>query len=267
MGLESRIRRPSERSSARLLTRHLTLSLGHTPTPETIRAHQICRANSILSSYKHRQQPLIHHDINLGRVESSSTNPDLADEARFESIEDNVTGLKTDVTGLKTDVTDVKADVSTLKTHVTSINDKMDALITAMNKMNADQPPRPPAHPTPVERPPHASSDSNLDHLDTSGHAVHSRPDMDNRALHHGESTPHVGHYHSKNAHPASYNPAEMFVHREMDRDRFSYPEAGKAPPALEHVTSRSISKPYMFLYRDGVSTMKQKLDARHTVC
>lgn len=276
MGRGDKITRHSERSSARLLTRNLTLSLGYTPAPDIVTAYQLRTHNNFYNSALDSTALVCHlpiqEDINLERVELSYNPPAMADEARVNEIEMNVSGLKTDVTS-------VKADISTLKTDVSSIGDKMDALIQAMNRfdtnnrgpvsppdsdraesLNARQPPETPMQQaTPVNQPqvPSHPPTQNAQVLQqTTPYRQNNynnpqstyRPGVNNQPQHSHQLTPNT------------------FIQREMERDRFAYPEAGKVSSINEVTNNRVITKPYMFLYRDGISTMKQKLDVRHTM-
>lgn len=289
MGIERRIRRVSERSSIRLLTRNLTLSLGHTPTPETVRAHQLRRTYINLPIAHARSPKPINHDINLERVELFDKSIAMADETRFKPIEDNITALKTEVSGLKTDITSDKEDVSSLSNDVGNINEKMDALINAMNRLDpGTATATTPAHPDQQNdaRQQHTTYHTDQD-APQRGQASHGgyAPTLPAQNLggHHTEASTqqtlqYRPQYHTNQQAPLSWpqpphhshtqaqNPAQVFIQRELEKDRFLYPEAGKTLSSIESNHSRLMTKPYMFLYREGLSTMKQKLDARPTM-
>lgn len=58
----------------------------------------------------------------------------------------------------------------------------------------------------------------------------------------------------------------EDYVQREMERDRFLVPNAGNNPYVSNVHAVTVLSKPYMYLHREAVHTVKQKLDARYTM-
>lgn len=276
MGREDKLTRPSERSSARLLTRNLSLSLGYTPAPDLITAYQ---SRTHHNSYRPALDSTalvchlpIQEDINLERVGFSYNASAMADDERFSEIETNVTGLKTDVMSVKT-------DVSTLKSDVSSINEKMDALIQAMNRMDTNksgpssdansespesttvhQPPEAPRPQVSLPNQPQAASHPLTQNSHITHHTAHHRTNT----LTNAQPTYLPGSDNQRyQAHHVSPN---VFIQREMERDKFVYPEAGKNNSMNEVTNTRVMTKPYMFLYRDGISTMKQKLDVRHTM-
>lgn len=277
MGPGPKIRRPTERLSARLLTRHLTLSLGHTPDPDTIRAHQvrlISEGHVTTPAFVASKLPPIYEDIQLERVESSQDSLEMAEDARVSQIELNVNELKTDVTEVKTDLTSLKTDVS-------DINEKMDALIRAMNRVDTNQ--RTPAtaentHASNNPPPAQMAQPSNHTQLPTHPQAAPATAGPNQPAQHRTYQDPRnvsisqcpypnvQNPLYTSARQPSTHMSPEAFIQRELERDSFYYPDAGKPTIHSDIRVSRAIMKPYMFLYREGISTTKQKLDVRHTM-
>lgn len=244
MGLKDKTSRCSER----LITRHLTLRLGYTPAPEVVRAQR----NRLNSGYSRQlspkplvsQQNTIFTDINLARAESSELldranhhAPKLitmADEQRIGGIEDDVSGLKTDVGELKNDVA--------------NINGKMDNLLQAMDRLGMNQQ-------TPETR---QAGSTQQQPAPINSTATQTAPN------HHNQGQQSVTNpMHRPNS--ARNRQYDEFIQTEMDRDRFTYPDTGKMHPSVD-ILGRVFSKPYMYVYRDGLSTMKQKLEARQSI-
>lgn len=235
MGLKHK----SSRCSEHLITRHLTLRLGYTPAPEVVRAQRnrinaVCRRPvSPLPIAPHQNS--IFSDINLIRAESeNSTDLVTASSSnttkQIKMAEDQRMGdIENEVTGLKT-------DVNMLKTDVASINGKMDNLLQAMTRLGVNQ----------ATAPTHEASEF--------------QPESSNSI-----ATQTAGA--TRSANPPRGSQYDDFIHREMERDRFSYPEtsAGKAHSSYD-IIGRGLTKPYMYVYREGLSTLKQKLEARQTI-
>lgn len=277
MGLKDKTSRCSER----LISRHLSLRLGYTPAPELVRAQRekFRNINNSPISYISVTRPdSLYDDINLNRSDLSEFNQQnfsinkaankMAEETRLSSIE--------------TDVTDLKDDVGTLKSDMISMNGKMDELLLAVSRLSTTEPaPTIPQSPTDREgaatpaqnqaQPLH-NSNSNM----TQGtsqqvtHGANSHPNNYHGAHQQGTQGANSQLNNSNAANQQQYRPRparnlshDEFIQREMDRDRFSYAEPGKN---ADINIIRSFNKPYMYVYRDGLSTLKQKLEARQAI-
>lgn len=186
-------------------------------------------------------QPL-SRDISLIRPSAPSiTTTEMADEARFNNIEGDVGALKTDVGVLKTDVG--------------AINQKLDHLIQGL----ADMQPAP-----------DTGSNATADPNTTTGQegapgntqpakttATQPQQPSNQQAPAQRPSVPH---------NVRRQMSLEDYVQREMDRDKFQYQATGKNIFINDINSARIISKPYMYLYQEGVNTVKQRLECRYSM-
>lgn len=285
MGLKEKTSRCSER----LITRHLTLRLGYTPAPELVATQRKLFStprHTLTASSRTPNQSDIYNDINLNRSESSEFNfntPQLHNTQRMAE--------ETRIVDIETDVTSLKTDVGTLKNDVASISDKMDTLIQAMGRLGSNQPtPTAPASaPVPETSSENQATGVNQNITQQSNHPLSGQNQISQHNLqacnqsHRLIVVSNQCNNISQPSMPMSNQTSnsvprqqmqqgqrnlssEEFIQREMDQDKFAYPEAGKNTFANDVIPSRLMSKPYMFIYRDGVSTMKQKLDARQSI-
>lgn len=253
------------RCSERIVSRNLALRLGYTPPHDVVAANCQSADNSrhlaFASDIQEAPHIAIAHDINLNRDELSELSATMADEARVATIEGKVTDMVTDVTGLKDDVNELKTDVA-------GINDKMDKLIRAMDSLN----------PTQMQNTEHRHT-----HQDSATSPQRDgvgRPPQNNQASQANMATSNQSNYyhmgsqrhanahapHTATAHNGRRMSPEEFVQKEMNRDAFTYPESGNSFVSHTVGPAKDITKPYMYLYRDGVSTARQKLDARQSI-
>lgn len=175
----------------------------------------------------------VSHDILIPRPSSPITTPiDMAEEgARVEKVEKDVGELKSDVWDLKTDVG--------------LINEKLDKLISGLT----DRPqPKSPV----VE-----NVDSNASAM-KDGVPGNTEPAK--------SSTAQPSHRHRAPDNVSRQMSMDAYVQAEMDRDKFHYQATGKNSFINDINSPRIISKPYMYLYREGVNTVKQKLECRYSM-
>lgn len=257
------------RCSERLVTRNLTLRLGYDPPEKVIAANCHSADNSRKLAFAPEPpkavQPFIS-DIDLERENSSDLLTTMAEDERVAAIEGKVTGIVTDVTGLKDDVT-------SLKTEVEGMSHKMDKMIQAMNNLDVsrlgatgnasaqgqpqhDVPDSPNRDATPAPTRNTQASQANIA--------------LTNQSSHHNQINSQRYTNHTMSSHQPARNgrhiSQEEFIQTEMDRDAFHYPESGKHLTSYSVGPAREMIKPYMYLYRDGVSTPRQKLDARQSI-
>lgn len=260
------------RCSERIVSRNLTLRLGHNPSHEVVAANcqsaDKSRQLAFALDIEEVPQTPIAHDIDLERNELSDLHIIMADEARVATIEGRVSDMASDMNGLKEDVTSLKTDVA-------GMTDKMDKLIQAMTNLNTRQQdmgagqsqqdtansPRRNGAETPGYSNETAqnnqASQANMapsNYANSTNHAA--RPQ---RPLNYQASNYALG----QNARRLS---PEDFINVEMSRDAFNYLESGKGLMPRDMGSAREMIKPYMYLYRDGVSTPRQKLDARQSI-
>lgn len=246
------------------VSRHLSLRLGYTPAPELVRAQRkkFRSYQNLATTYIPVNQPdSLYDDINLKR-------PDLS-EPKQKTGTDNLNDMAEEnrISGIETDVSGLKEDVGSLKNDMTSLNDKMDELLTAMTRLNpAQQPPtlsdqQPPTHARPAGTEPRTQSQP------------HENSSMNNHSIHRNRHNSTNSH-HNDNNYSTEYQPQyrplntrnmsqDEFVKREMEKDRFTYAEPGKNN---DSTPVRLFAKPYMYMYRDGLSTTKHKLEARSSI-
>lgn len=182
----------------------------------------------------------INYDIEVPALSGR----DMADEARIGHIE-------TEVGGLKDDVVDLKAKVG-------DIGGKLDRILGALavREKDADSDkPKDSDTTGDTDTPSPAKSTTHTSDPTTGGaSAAAPRP----RPSHHpAHINPHLSHLVRREM------SAEEYIQKEMDRDKFQFQAHGKNLYSNDPFM-RVVSKPYMYLHRDGVSTIKQKLELRH---
>lgn len=233
------------RRSSRLVARFESLRTGATPyqrfysSPRRNKCTVMTVAANI--SYRDSQNYLadirdlekcdtlsIIKDINLDR-----SSPTLEEPDDMAEVETRVNDMQSDVNGLKTDVT-------TLKTDMTTMNDKLDDLIQSIARLNSNV----------LQSANNSQSEA----------AQEDTPPKSNQ-------TPYstsMRNHHTRSS--ASRMSPEEFLQCEMNRDKFDFPHAGKYLYGSDFSTGRVLHKPYMYLYREGVSTIKQKVEVRQTM-
>lgn len=248
--------------SERLISRHLSLRLGYTPAPELVRAQREKFRNfqnSHQSYISASSVDSIYDDITLKRPDLTEPNhyfdrkskqhPEMAKENR--------------ISGIETDVSELKQDVGSLKSDMTSMNGKMDEILEAMSRLAPRQ-----TTPTSTEQRNHSATETQTERQEqpeslansNSNHSINQ-----NRAT--ASNNHHSGTVNNQQRRPRQNMSRHMsqddFIQREMEKDRFAYAEPGKISDCN---SSRLFSKPYMYMYRDGISTIKQKLEARQSM-
>lgn len=258
MGLKDKTSRCSER----LISRHLSLRLGYTPAPELVRAQREKFRRVQNSSARNRAAAHIgslYDDINLNRTdlsEYSNINTGTNDKP-IDMAEERIEGIESDVSGLK-------QDVGCLKTDITSMNEKIDDLLTAMKRLGDAQYPQ--HDDRTVDGRSTSAPGNNQPQINQNASSAstgqttnqHGTNGVNNQQNSH-QTAPHYQHRLRTGRNMSQ----EDFIQKEMDKDSFSFAEPGKYG---DIISIRSVSKPYMYVYRDGLSTMKQKLDARQSI-
>lgn len=141
-----------------------------------------------------------------------------------------------------------ESEVSALKTDVGTMNEKLDKLMESMAALAAKETP-----------PPRESSGDALARSDAATATTTTRPEdsshrshpADRRNVHHA-----VGRQLSR----------DEFLEREMDRDKFEFAADGRYHYSNDFSSARVIAKPYMYLSRDGLFSVKQRLEARQSI-
>lgn len=149
----------------------------------------------------------------------------------------------------------IESEVSALKTDVGTINDKLDRLIESMASLSAPtRPPAPqPGDATINDQPPvqNASASTRPAHADDHNKENPINQYRDRNNTHHA-----VGRQLS----------AEEFLQREMDRDKFEFTANGRFQYSNDFSSARVMAKPYMYLSRDGLFSVKHKMEARQSI-
>lgn len=201
----------------------------------------------------------LSEDISLFREHNTDSTLDMAAEDRFKAIESDVSNLKTDI-GLVNDKLDKLMESvaglvidknNTTNSGASHRHDETSDTPAHRNinvaghpgVINSSATPHPPA--TDATVPSHAAATS---HGTPPSHAGP------------GTSRPHTHHMIGRQI------TADEFIERELQRDRFDYASNGRYLYSNDISASRIIAKPYMYLYRDGLQSMKQRLDARNSM-
>lgn len=231
-------RQISNRRSGRLVERWVTIRTGR-PLSE-INSHLTAPSQNAQRTYfesipevEESELDSVSTDTNLDRdLPNHELNSDsvMAADDRFESIELDITDLRTDMS---------------------SMNAKIDKLLESFARLdtNAQQQRRDTDPPTEKVNAPSPSQRTAASHQhSTKGtNTAASRP-------------PHVHHLVGRQM------TADDFIERELQRDRFECPNTGRYSYSNDISGSRIIAKPYMYLYREGIQTMKQRLEARNNM-
>lgn len=151
----------------------------------------------------------------------------------------------------------IESEVSALKTDVGTINGKLDRLIESMAALTTNDTVSAPA----IEEPGDGGSATDTpapSHVKPSN----ARPPQ----LH--TTTPHTRHAGTSNVHHAvdRHLSREEFLQREMDRDKFEFAANGRYQYSNDFSSARVMAKPYMYLSRDGLFSVKHKLEARQSI-
>lgn len=184
----------------------------------------------------------ISHDVHITRnISHLQEHLDMADEQRFVSIETEVSALKEDVS---------------------TINTKLDKVLEALAK-SASSPATPAptsgASSTAPQNAQSGTSQQNSTHQQTNSQAQN--------GLAVGTPSAQENNHNYNIPQGLSRQMAmEDFIQREMERDQFEYPQSGRYAYTNDFNSARVLAKPYMYMYRDGLFTIKQKLDARQSM-
>lgn len=247
------------RRSRRLGVRLETLRTGVTPYQRFFSspARNKCTVKTVSSNSRFSSFKSYPIDIQaLENIDALAINQDIYIERAplitdksytMAGVETRVNNMETDVNTLKTDVTSLKTDVESMKTDVESMNGKLDDLIESMARV-ATGALQPANSPSPTHQ--HGAGAHSATHQRNNASTQYSYGS--------GRDTPHQR--------TARHLSPEDFLQREMDRDRFEYATTGKFLYGSDLSSSRVLHKPYMYLYREGISTIKQKLEARQTI-
>lgn len=149
-------------------------------------------------------------------------------------------------------VATIEADVTKLKADVGSINGKLDEVLEAMARMSTRFPPARQ----------HDAQHKNTSATDRDSDGASSAAQNDKSPQSRQTQTSASNTHHVVDAQLS----LDEFVHRESQRDRFEASHNGRNNFSSDAFLNRIIAKPYMYLSRDGISSVKQKLDARQTV-
>lgn len=149
----------------------------------------------------------------------------------------------------------IEADVSALKLDVSTINGKLDDVLQAMARLapnpdiDAENPNRrnasgfQPQQSAPLNK--QAAAASQTRETQTAPN-----PHQSNAGVHHMVGT---------------QMSLDDFVHRESQRDKFEINQNGRYTFSTDALTNRVMAKPYMYISREGISTIKQKLEVRQS--
>lgn len=230
----------NSRRSGRLLERWVTICTGK-PLSEYNSAREAPTFQAQRSYFEsipeveESELAPVSTDISLGRdIVNYEITRTMAAEDRFKAIE---------------------SDVTTLKTDMSSVNEKLDRLLDSFARLNTNNTPRNSDLASPLQ-------DRNTSAPEEHGATGHSNSDAPNpsRNTNGSRCPPHVHHLVGRQM------TADDFIERELQRDRFEYPNNGRGLYSNDMSASRIIAKPYMYLYREGIQTMKHRLDARTTL-
>lgn len=240
------------RRSERLNNRWVTLATGFHPAHPYHRKSNTPRPLSHKNSYRLAQEyPRILADI----AESGYNNitSDIFLE-RNTAISDTTISEPHVNMSAEERFTNIETEVSALKTDVGTINGKLDRLIESMAALEAAK--TAPA----AQEPPSEQSDNANNTQHNTASTAHS--DTQSQA---------TGNTHTRGAHGMHHAvdrqlSEEEFLLREMARDRFQYTESGRYAYSSDFTAARVMAKPYMYLSREGLFSLKHKLDARQTI-
>lgn len=273
MGIET----DNNRRSQRLFGRFESLRTGATPYQRFVSLPY--RNRSTVKTLAHRSglstSQRDHIDISeLDSVQTLQLNSDINLERPPLSTErvDNMAEVENRFSDIETDVTELRTDVTSLKTDVTAINGKLDNLIESMTRLSTNVPQAPNTPPenglqsnSPSGRMNSTDSETTQGHVgQRASHKQAQRQSPHNRAETHDPS--HNAASSAPYQRSTRHLSPEEFLQREMERDRFEYSNVGKYIYASDFSSSRIFHKPYMYLYREGVSTIKQKVEARQSI-
>lgn len=231
--------------------------------------------------------PPVDNDIYLDRNQSlSDPAQTMTDDPRFGVIDTTISGIKDNVGSLQDDLLALKDDMGDLRTEMGDIGGKLDRLLNAMSiQPNSPAPPQtsgqPPAQDqSSSDAPQHGSVQADSNQRQQQGRnlqgQLHAPPLQQGRQpVLQRNNTQNTGARPQSGSAPAAPSHAlpphlshqmseDQFIESEMTKDQFRYPNSGKNHYINDFHVTKIISKPYMFLYRQGVHTLKQKLEARY---
>lgn len=144
--------------------------------------------------------------------------------------------------------TNIETEVAAVKTDMRTMNDKLDQLIESMAALKTT-PGSPRTTPATARDPPLDARPQPTKTQGTQSNINHYSRDMSN--MHHA-----VGRHIS----------AEEFMMKEMDRDKFEFSANGRFQYSNDFNGARVMAKPYMYLSREGLFSVKHKLEARQSI-
>lgn len=169
----------------------------------------------------------------------------------------------------ETRVATLETDVSNLKSDMGAVHEKLDKLLQSFTNLSIQREPpvnslpeapkathttpaldgqQPPERPSALQGATGATHDAN-----TTGYNTTTRP----------QHASHPNHLHHLVGRDIS---ADAFIQREMDKDKFDFTTHGRYIYSSDVNASRVMAKPYMYMYREGIFSMKQRLEARQTI-
>lgn len=255
------------RRSSRLVNRFESLRTGVTPYQRFFSSpgRNKCTVKTISANYRHSSIHKYSSDIQaLENCDSLEISHDISLE-RSPLITDNshaMAGVETRLDDMEFDVKGLKTDVTTLKTDVTAMNGKLDDLLQAMAKLSTNAPVN---EASPALAQQNANHNSNQHTTQQTNHAAQHNHSQNQGRSSSQQNTSANGPDFPQHRTNRDISPEE-FLEREMNRDRFDYDNGGKYLYGSHFSSGRVFHKPYMYLYRDGVSTIKQKVEARPTM-
>lgn len=135
---------------------------------------------------------------------------------------------------VETDVGALKDDVGGLKNEMSAVNTKLDKLLESIENMRV----------------------SGSQHTDDDSYSPEPRHSCPQAPAHRPQTHHLVDRQLS----------ADDFIEREMMRDRFEFSSTGRYAYSNDIRASRIMAKPYMYLYREGVSSMKHRMELRESM-
>lgn len=229
MGTENTDRRRSER----LNERWVSIATGYSPRHWGNKDKPANKVYESLGTITEADEPIITSIISDISIERSLTDDPILDmaEARVEYVETEVANIKTDMGVMNEKLDQILQSFANMKTQ--------------SNQQNAAPPQTQPQNGASTPQPQTQAGAG----VSNNGNTNDTRPKQHH--VHHM-----VGRQMS----------ADEFIEREMQRDRFEFAHNGRYVYTSDINPARVIAKPYMYLYREGISSIKQKLDARQTM-
>lgn len=240
------------RRSGRLIDRWVSITTGFSSNHPSNKHNPRLRdsVNKYLSTIAEGEEsPVlpVSDDITICREDTSELSINMAEDARFRVIE---------------------GEVNDMKSEIGTVNKKLDDLLESFARLDiqpreTQQPTVPAVTPNAGTSNAKAQGTSNDTHVNqTNVYTDRNQQPLNNSVpvqANQSRPRPHLHHMVGRQL------TEDEFIQREMDRDRFDYAQNGRYMYTSD-ISPRVMAKPYMYLYREGLSSMKQKLDARNTM-